>query len=72
MSSAAPVRLDYLPYTVVGVMPAGFVFPDRETQAWIPSHVPQVYSDDGSTHLAADLRRHRADAAGRHGGAGRR
>jgi putative ABC transport system permease protein len=23
------VRLDYLPYTVVGVMPAGFVFPDR-------------------------------------------
>jgi putative ABC transport system permease protein len=43
------VRLDYLPYTVVGVMPAGFVFPDRETQAWIPSHVPQVHSDDGKS-----------------------
>jgi predicted permease len=43
------VRLDYLPYTVVGVMPAGFVFPDRETQAWIPSYVPQVYSDDGKS-----------------------
>ena len=43
------VRLDYLPYTVVGVMPPAFVFPDRETQAWIPSHVPQVYSDDGKS-----------------------
>jgi putative ABC transport system permease protein len=41
------VRLDALAYTVVGVMPATFVFPDRETQAWIPSYVPQVYSDDG-------------------------
>ena len=43
------VRLDSLPYTVAGVMPAGFVFPDRETQAWIPLHVPQVYSDDGKS-----------------------
>ena len=42
------VRLDYLPYTIVGVMPPGFAFPDRETQAWIPSHVTQVYSDDGA------------------------
>jgi putative ABC transport system permease protein len=43
------VRLDALPYTVVGVMPGGFVFPDRETQAWIPLHVPQVFSDDGKS-----------------------
>jgi hypothetical protein len=28
-------------------MPAEFIFPDRETQAWIPLPVPQVYSDDG-------------------------
>jgi putative ABC transport system permease protein len=42
------VRLDYLPYTIVGVMPAAFVFPDRETQVWIPAHVPPVHSDDGS------------------------
>jgi putative ABC transport system permease protein len=41
------VRLDYLPYTVVGVMPSGFQFPDRETQAWTPSHVAQVFSDGG-------------------------
>src|SRR5688572_9479961 len=42
------VRLDELSYTVAGVMPAGFAFPDRETQAWIPLHVPQVYSEDGT------------------------
>ena len=41
------LRLDYLPYTVVGVMPAGFQFPDRETQAWTPAHVTQVFSDGG-------------------------
>jgi putative ABC transport system permease protein len=43
------IRLDALPYTIAGVMPAGFVFPDRETQAWIPLHVPQVFSDDGKS-----------------------
>lgn len=43
------VRLDSLPYTVVGVMPSGFVFPDREMQAWTPLHVPQVHSDDGKS-----------------------
>jgi predicted permease len=43
------VRLDSLPYTVVGVMPPAFVFPDRETEVWIPSHVPQVYSDEGKS-----------------------
>ncbi len=41
------VRLDDLPYTVVGVMPSGFAFPDPETQAWMPLHVPEVYSDNG-------------------------
>ena len=41
------VRLDYVPYTVVGVMPAGFHFPDRETQAWVPAQVAQVFSDGG-------------------------
>jgi putative ABC transport system permease protein len=28
------VRLDGQPYTVIGVMPRDFAFPDRETQAW--------------------------------------
>jgi putative ABC transport system permease protein len=42
------IRLDSLPYTVVGVMPAGFAFPDPETGMWTPLHVPQVHSEDGA------------------------
>lgn len=42
------VSIDYQPYTVIGVMPAEFIFPDRETQAWIPAHIAPVHSDDGS------------------------
>ena len=30
------LRLDGSQYTVIGVMPASFVFPDRETRAWVP------------------------------------
>jgi predicted permease len=30
-------------------MPASFVFPDREMQAWTPLHVPPVHSDDGKS-----------------------
>jgi putative ABC transport system permease protein len=30
------VRIDGEPYTVVGVMPAGFNFIDARVQAWIP------------------------------------
>ena len=43
------VRLDQQPYTVVGVMPAAFAFPDRETQLWIPSYISQVHSEDGKS-----------------------
>jgi putative ABC transport system permease protein len=35
------VRFDTTTYTIVGVMPAPFVFPDRET-AWIPFYVEPV------------------------------
>ncbi|HZD04442.1 MAG TPA: ABC transporter permease, partial [Longimicrobiales bacterium] len=35
------VHLDGLPYEVVGVMPASFAYPDRETDAWIPT-VPEA------------------------------
>lgn len=31
-----PIRLDDNPHTVVGVMPQGFYFPDRETELWTP------------------------------------
>ncbi len=43
------VRIDQQPYTVVGVMPASFAFPDRETQLWIPSYISQVHSEDGKS-----------------------
>ena len=31
------VTLDDEPYTIIGVMPAGFAFPKRETSFWIPA-----------------------------------
>ena len=36
------IRLDDVPHTVVGVMPASFTFPDGETRAWTPMPIPQV------------------------------
>ena len=42
------ISLDDRAYTVVGVMPRDFMFPDRETEAWIPAHVPIPISKDGS------------------------
>ena len=41
------IRLDYLPYTVIGVMPPAFLFPDRETQAWTPAHITPLFSEAG-------------------------
>lgn len=43
------IRLDYLPYTVIGVMPRDFAFPDRETEAWTPAYIAPVFSDDGKS-----------------------
>ena len=41
------IRLDERPYTVIGVMPSAFAFPDRETQAWTPAFIAPVYSEGG-------------------------
>ena len=41
------IQLDERTYTVVGVMPAEFLFPDRETQAWVPAHIAPVMSEGG-------------------------
>jgi predicted permease len=30
------VRLDNIPFTIIGVMPPGFYFPSRETELWMP------------------------------------
>ena len=45
------VRLDGQPYTVVGVMPRGFAFPNPETEAWTRLPVGPVNRPDGSISL---------------------
>ena len=42
------IQLDDKPYTVVGVMPRAFAFPDRETRAWTAWSVPPVAGDGGT------------------------
>ena len=51
------VRMDRVPYTIVGVMPAGFTFPSLDTEMW----VPMAMSDperrtDGSHYLSVIAR----------------
>jgi putative ABC transport system permease protein len=41
------IQLDDKPYTIVGVMPREFAFPDREARAWTAWSVPPVMSDSG-------------------------
>lgn len=45
------VRLDAQPYTVIGVMPQDFAFPDREVKAWTRQIVVPVNRPDGSISL---------------------
>jgi len=41
------LQLDDQPYTIVGVMPRDFVFPDRESRLWIAWPVPGVAGPQG-------------------------
>jgi putative ABC transport system permease protein len=41
------IQLDDRPFTIVGVMPEEFAFPNRETQLWIPQRIQPVLSDGG-------------------------
>jgi putative ABC transport system permease protein len=41
-----PVRLDGAAYTITGVMPQGFYFPDPSSAAWIPFQVVPVVGND--------------------------
>ncbi len=40
------ITLDGRPHTIVGVMPARFAFPDRETRLWTPLEVKPVTTPD--------------------------
>jgi predicted permease len=41
------IQLDVKPYTIVGVMPSEFQFPDRDTRAWTAWAVPRVVGNGG-------------------------
>jgi putative ABC transport system permease protein len=45
------IRLDGRQHSVVGVMPASFAFPDRETRVWIPFRVRPVVGEDGNSRF---------------------
>jgi predicted permease len=46
------VNLNGLAYTVIGVMPATFYFPDRQTQLWLPLEFTEDdYSNPSNTYL---------------------
>ena len=46
------IRLDDEPYTVVGVMPRGFAFPDPDDQLWVPLGLsPEQLENHGSHFL---------------------
>lgn len=46
------LRLDDEAYTVIGVLPSGCKFPDRNTQFWIPTRFgPESFEDRGDTFI---------------------
>ena len=46
------VTLNATTYTVVGVMPPDFTFPDRATRAWTPLHVAPVVTPGGGFEIS--------------------
>lgn len=62
------IRLDEESYTVVGVMPADFVFPDRSARFWVPIRFKSTDFEDRSNHylhVVARLKRERSLQAAR-------
>jgi putative ABC transport system permease protein len=52
------LRLDDRNYTVVGVMPPGFLFPERATEIWVPwQFTKEKLADHGSHFLTVVARR---------------
>ena len=52
-------RLDAATFEVVGVMPRGFYYPDRETALWLPARFPEAVfqdRDNNFLHVVARLK----------------
>jgi putative ABC transport system permease protein len=51
------LRFNSLPYTIAGVMPAGFAYPSADTEVWLPMALSaQEVQDHGSHYLGAVAR----------------
>jgi len=51
------IHLDNQPFTIIGVMPAGFSFPSREVQLWVPLQFsPSMFTDpENSANLSINV-----------------
>jgi putative ABC transport system permease protein len=47
------LHLDRRPYTIVGVAPRGFAFPDRETRLWMPQAEEPPVASEPDMHIRA-------------------
>ncbi|MBI3401927.1 MAG: ABC transporter permease [Acidobacteria bacterium] len=45
------LQIDGRPFTVIGVMPRDFAFPDRETQLWVPNPIGSVLGEQGGRRM---------------------
>ena len=57
------VRIDGAPYTVLGVMPAGFRFPEQGADAWVPFAFPPDVAGQRGAHYLDVVARRRPEAA---------
>jgi putative ABC transport system permease protein len=51
------IHLDQQPYTIVGIMPATFHYPDDETQYWVPLRAPDGWYEDRNNNFLYGLAR---------------
>lgn len=57
------VRLDGERYTVIGVMPRGFLYPDRKTEIWVPWQFTKEKLADHSSHFLHVIARLRQEVS---------
>jgi len=51
------IRLDDKNFTVIGVMPQGFLFPDRATEIWVPWQMTKQDLEDHGSHFLTVIAR---------------